>query len=280
MNAESLIEIDGSQGEGGGQIIRSSLSLSAVTGKPFRVINIRGGRKKPGLKNQHVLATQAAGRICNATITGDHVGSSSLTFEPNSPVSGTYEFRMQTAGSTSLVAQTILPLLICQPSASSVKIEGGTHNPMAPTFDFLQKSFLPQLENFGPQVDASIDRHGFYPRGCGKVCFEVQPCESLAGFELLERGALKSKSVTALIASLPTHIGEREIDTFCRKAGWSKNCGRVVEIEGSLSPCNILSVDLEYENVTASFTVFGERGKTAERVAQGLYRQTKGLPRQ
>ena len=270
-----MIEIDGSQGEGGGQIIRSSLALSAITGKAFQVHNIRAGRKKPGLKNQHALAVQATARICNARMEGASPGSSSLTFEPSNICGGHYEFRLGTAGSTSLIAQTVIPALMWADLPSTVILEGGTHNPMAPPFDFIQRSYLPQLEKFGPRVRAEIERPGFYPAGGGRISLQVTPCKNLLPFELLHRGSEIARKVVAMVSGLPTHIGQREIETICRKLDWRKNCGRVVNIPDPQGPGNAVLVEIEYENVTAMFTGFGQRGVTAEKVAQSVAREVK-----
>ena len=271
----TFIEIDGSQGEGGGQIIRTSLALSAVTGKPFRIKNIRANRKKPGLKNQHVVAATAASRICNAATDGISLGSSQLTFEPNPISGGHYEFEVGTAGSTSLVAQAVLPALIMADRPSTVVIRGGTHNPMSPTFEFLKTSYLPQLSRFGVSVTAEIHRRGFFPAGGGCVQFNIEPATSWQEFHLLERGQPTRTEVTALVSNLPTHIGRREIDTICRKAGWSSNQGRVITDEDSPGPGNVVWIELGYQQVTAIFTGFGKLGVTAEQVAGSTYRRAK-----
>lgn len=270
-----MIDIDGSQGEGGGQIIRSSLALSAVTGRPLRIFNIRAGRKKPGLKKQHVVAANAAARICNAHCKGVEIGASEITFEPNPICAGHYEFQIGSAGSTSLVSQTVLPALLTADGKSTLVIEGGTHNPMAPTFDFIQQSYLPQLAKFGANVDSEIERMGFFPKGGGRVSFEITPVAQWQGHELLESGVLKSKSVTALVSALPANIGTREVDKICRKVGWPANVGKVIEVQDPHGPGNVVSIALDYENVCAMFTGFGQRGVKAEQVANSCYRDAK-----
>ena len=270
-----MIEIDGAQGEGGGQIIRSSLALSAITGKAFRVHNIRAGRKKPGLKNQHVLAVQAARRVCHAKCDGDSLGSAKLTFEPGEICSGIYEFRLGTAGSTSLVAQTVIPALMMANQPSTLILEGGTHNPMAPTFDFIARSYAPQLAKLGPVVTAEIQRHGFYPAGGGRIQLHIQPSQKLNQLNLVDRGQERSKQVWALVSNLPNHIGQREVDTICRKARWSSHCGQVVAVKEPQGPGNVVLIEIEYENVTAIFTGFGQQGIRAERIASAVYRETK-----
>src|SRR4051812_32951839 len=159
--------IDGSQGEGGGQILRSSLALAAITGTPVRLEKIRAGRAKPGLQKQHLAAVRAAARICNGRLEGDELQSRELTFHPQEPCAGEYHFAVGSAGSASLVLQTVLPPLLLAAGASKVVVEGGTHNPMAPPFEFLRDTFLPTLSRIGATVTLTLDRHGFYPAGGG-----------------------------------------------------------------------------------------------------------------
>jgi RNA 3'-terminal phosphate cyclase (ATP) len=173
------IRIDGSFGEGGGQILRSSLSLSLVTGKPFRIENIRANREKPGVLRQHLTAVQAAAEVGSAEVEGASLGSKALTFVPGKIRSGEFRFAIGTAGSGTLVLQTILPALITAAGPSRIEIEGGTHNPAAPPFDFLQRSFIPLIERMGPKVKLELQRYGFYPAGGGRFVVEITPCEVL-----------------------------------------------------------------------------------------------------
>jgi RNA 3'-terminal phosphate cyclase (ATP) len=168
-----MITIDGSYGEGGGQILRTSLALSLVTGKPFSINNIRAGRKKPGLMRQHLTAVNAAAEIGSAAIKGNRIGSQEFTFEPEMIKPGNFHFAIGSAGSCTLVFQTILPALIIAGGPSEIILEGGTHNPFAPPFDFLAKAFLPVINRMGPKVDAVLEKPGFYPAGGGR--FIKQP---------------------------------------------------------------------------------------------------------
>ena len=158
-----MINIDGSQGEGGGQIIRSALALAAVTGKPFTVYNVRAGRKKPGLKRQHVTCVKAARDICGAQVEGDVLQSSKLVFVPGEIKPGEYQFSIGTAGSSSLVAQTVLPALMMAQAPSKVTVEGGTHNEFAPPYDFLERVYLRQVTKMGPQFAINIETYGILP---------------------------------------------------------------------------------------------------------------------
>src|SRR5215475_2833206 len=164
-----MLTIDGSVGEGGGQILRSALSLSLVTGTPFRIDNIRGNRRKPGLLRQHLTAVEAAARVGGAEGEGAVIGGRTLVFRPGSVRPGHYALSVGTAGSATLVLQTILPALVIASSPSELRIEGGTHNPLAPPFEFLAEVFLPLLERTGARVRIALERHGFYPAGGGTL---------------------------------------------------------------------------------------------------------------
>jgi RNA 3'-terminal phosphate cyclase (ATP) len=155
-----LIEIDGSQGEGGGQIVRSSLALSLLTGKAFRIVNLRAGRQKPGLKRQHLMAVEAASAIGNAEVTGAEIGSREITFVPGTVRGGSYEFRIETAGSMTLVLQAVLPALMLTENPSTVSLTGGTHNTMAPPFDFVARSYVPCVNRMGPKIELALNGYG------------------------------------------------------------------------------------------------------------------------
>src|SRR3954451_14429588 len=163
-----MLTIDGSQGEGGGQILRTSLGLSMLAGKPFRITRIRANRDKPGLMRQHLTAVLSAAKICAADVDGAAVGSSQLTFQPGPVTHGEYTFAISTAGSSTLVFQTVLPALLTAAGPSTLHLEGGTHNIYAPPLDFLQKSFLAIVNRMGPTVSIAVDRLGFYPAGGGR----------------------------------------------------------------------------------------------------------------
>jgi len=163
-----MITIDGSQGEGGGQILRSSLALSLVTGKPFSMEKIRAGREKPGLLRQHLTAVKAAAEVSRAQVEGNSIGSKTLFFVPGEIKAGSYRWAVGTAGSATLVLQTVLPCLLTADKTSNLILEGGTHNPYAPPYDFLAQAFLPVVNRMGPKASCSLERPGFYPAGGGK----------------------------------------------------------------------------------------------------------------
>lgn len=270
-----MIEIDGSQGEGGGQILRSSLTLAMVSGLPIRLTRIRAGRSKPGLMRAHLTAVSAAAEICNAHVDGAAISSRELTFQPGEVSGGEYSFRIGTAGSTSLVLQTVLPALLCADGPSTLRIEGGTHNPMAPPFEFLQRTYLPLVERLGPRVSSRLVRPGFFPAGKGEIEVTVSPSSSLGPLVLTERGNLIERRVQALVALLDERIGRRECRTLTEELDWPDDVATVVSINDSAGPGNALVCELRYENLNEVLVEFGERGKRAERVATQLARNVR-----
>ena len=263
-----MLHIDGSKGEGGGQVLRTSLALSLVTGQPFRMVNIRQGRSKPGLMRQHLTAVQAAAAVSGSSVEGAAVGSTDITFRPGTPRGGDYHFSVGTAGSATLVLQTVLPALMLAPQRSTLVLEGGTHNPLSPPFEFLARAFLPVLRRMGPTVSATLEKPGFYPAGGGRFRVTVEPCSALGGLELLERGALRSHGARAVVASLPVSIAERELLAIHRRLGWPWTSLSSERVENADGPGNVVLIELESENVTEVFTAFGERGVPAEVVAE------------
>ena len=269
-----MLQIDGSQGEGGGQIIRSSLALSAVTGKAFEVRNIRGGRKKPGLLKQHLTGLKAAREICGAGVTGAELHSSQFTFAPGSVQTRGFRLSIGSAGSATLVAQTVLPALITADGKSSIEIEGGTHNMAAPPFDFVSESYLPLVSKLGPQFESNIQTYGFFPAGGGNIKIEIDPVPELKSLQLIDHGGTYQPTVTALVSRLPVHIGEREVTKIRRKAGWKLRDCQVRNITNSPGPGNCVMIRLKFPNVTEIFTGFGKKGVTAEQVATNAWQQT------
>jgi RNA 3'-terminal phosphate cyclase (ATP) len=263
-----MLTIDGSQGEGGGQILRSALALSLVTGQPFRIDKIRAGRRRPGLLRQHLTAVQAAAQIGQAGVCGASSRSARLDFTPGEVVPGEYHFDVGTAGSTTLVLQTVLPALLTATGPSRLSFAGGTHNPFAPPFDFLQRTFLPVIERMGPRVAAVLEAPGFYPAGGGRFHVTVEPVARLARCELMERGGVRRVSARAIVANLPRHIAERELGVVERKLGWPGACLRVEEVSGSPGPGNVLLIEVACEQAVEVFCAFGERGVRAELVAE------------
>lgn len=267
-----MIEIDGSHGEGGGQIVRSSLALSMVTGQAVSITNIRARRKNPGLARQHLTAVQAARRICRGGVEGAELRSQQLVFGPGAVQAGQYTFDVGTAGSTSLVLQTVLPPLMIADGPSQLRLQGGTHNTMAPPFDYLAEVYLPLVERIGPQFRCELVRHGFYPAGGGEAIVHVQPRSRLNSLTLLHRGRLLQQDARAIVSRLPLHVAEREIGALRARLRWKKKHFRAEEVD-SPGPGNVILATLQFENVTEMFVGFGQRGVPAERVAGGVARE-------
>ena len=262
-----MIEIDGSHGEGGGQILRTSLSLSAITGLPFRMTSIRIRRSKPGLRRQHLTAVRAVAQICNADVEGDRVNSTELSFKPRKVNAGRYTFDVGTAGSTTLVFQTVFPALLCATNEPSyLTFIGGTHNHGGPPWHFLDRVFLPVLRQMGAVVSIQLERYGFAPAGGGRWSAVVTPSK-LHPIELHTRGSQVTSEASAIVSNLPESIAERELAVIRRNLGWSRQtlviCRRLRRSGQHRDAIRIFSND------TAELTTgFGQRGVPAETVAR------------
>ncbi len=205
-----LLTIDGSEGEGGGQILRTALALSMVTGRPFEIVSLRAGRKRPGLRPQHLAGVRAAAKICSATVTGDSIGSRTVRFEPGAVRKGTYEFDIGTAGSTSLLLHSLyLPLALAS-GRTVLRLTGGTHVPFAPTFHYLEGQWAPLLRRIGIEVELQLLRAGYYPEGGGQIRAKVRPAPSIQPLVLEARGRLKSLEGLSAVSNLPRSIGDRQ----------------------------------------------------------------------
>lgn len=271
-----MITIDGSEGEGGGQVLRNACALSLVTGQPFRIHTIRGGRQKPGLMRQHLTAIEAACRVGDADCDGLEIGASEIVFRPGAIRAGDYQFAIGTAGSTGLVLQTILIPLLFAEGPSRVVIEGGTHNLAAPPFDFIERVFLPLINRMGPSVEARLIRHGFFPRGGGQIEIEIAPAP-LAPIECIDRGARTHVSATVLIAGLPFEIAQRELDT-ARKLlpDWPEDAFAARQLPEELGPGNALLLEAGFDHATEIVTGFGKLGVSAESLAKNAAQRLAG----
>jgi RNA 3'-terminal phosphate cyclase (ATP) len=261
-----MIVVDGSQGEGGGQMLRSCLSLSTISGRPLRIEKIRARRSKPGLMRQHLTAVQAAQQVSNAKVKGAEIGSAALVFEPGEIRPGDYRLAIGTAGSTTLVLQTLLPALLGAASASRLTLEGGTHNPLAPPWDFLDRTFLPLLRRMGAGVAARLERYGFYPAGGGRVVAEIEPCNRLSRLELLRVGETRPANARILVSKLPEHVARREAKTIVEMTGWRPE-QVVIETVDSPGPGNVALIFLGEGELVETIAAFGEKGVAAENVA-------------
>jgi RNA 3'-terminal phosphate cyclase (ATP) len=254
-------------GEGGGQILRSSIALSIITGTPIAIENIRAKRDKPGLRKQHLTAVLAAAEICGARVDGVHVGSSKLTFAPGKVAAGDYHFDIGTAGSTTLVTQTVLPPLILAEGSSRLSLVGGTHNIHAPPFDYLERVFLPLLNRMGPRVGVQLERYGFFPAGGGRFSVQIDPIGKLTPISLLVRGAVVRREARAIVAGLAPNIASRELAVVKSRLDWNDDELVARDLGQGYGPGNVVLLEIESEQVTELFTGFGERGVPAEAVA-------------
>ena len=283
------VEIDGSHGEGGGQILRTSLALSIITGKPLVMTKIRAGRAKPGLRRQHLTCVEAAAAMCGAELRGATVGSQHLTFTPREATTETeLAFDIGTAGSTTLVVQTILIPAIIAGKKLHFTVAGGTHNPMAPPFDFLDRVFAPCLRAMGARVELELDGYGFVtgaPSGSkprdkrdfydaptanrGRIAVSIEPGE-LAPIALDTAHAITSRHAVAIVAGLPTHVATRELEIVRERLGFAHSECEVRELSGG--PANLLMIEIERgappaRPIRELITVHGEKGLRAETVA-------------
>jgi RNA 3'-terminal phosphate cyclase (ATP) len=263
--ADTLV-IDGARGEGGGQVLRTSLSLAAITGRTIRIDNIRARRAKPGLQRQHLTCVKAAAAICDAELRGAQVGSGRVDFAPQAVRAGDYTFDIGSAGGTGLVLQTVIPILLGAPGPSTVTVIGGTHNPMAPCFDFLARAFAPILARMGGGLTLAIERHGFYPAGGGRVTCAITPA-SWRSIALCDRGPVTRRAARVILARLPTHVGDRELAVVQARLGWAPDECAVVATE-AVSSGNALLLEVERGGVVELITGFGEKGVRAELVAE------------
>lgn len=276
LMTKNLVELDGSQGEGGGQILRSGLTLAMCTGQALLLKNIRAKRSKPGLMRQHLACVMAAAEVSGARVEGAELGSQSLRFEPGPVRAGNYSFKVGSAGSCTLVLQTVLPALMLADEPSRVVLSGGTHNPMAPPFHFLQKCFAPLLHKLGVGLSLELRRHGFYPAGGGEFVAVIEPArDGLKAFDVLERGPLREAYAECVIAALPLGVASRELAALGGLLGWPDEQLHVRGARQNEGPGNVLMATLAHEHITELATSFGEKGVSAEQVAGAVAREVK-----
>ncbi|TNC84007.1 MAG: RNA 3'-phosphate cyclase [Thalassolituus sp.] len=261
-----MIVIDGSQGEGGGQIFRTALTLAMCNGETVRIENIRAGRAKPGLLRQHLTCLRAAQAICNAQVSGDKLGSQKVTFTPGSVQPGEYRFAVGSAGSTTLVFQTVFLPLALSRGESELYLEGGTHNDMAPSVDFINHSFLPVLAELGWATELELERYGFYPSGGGAWRVRIHPAGTIRALALAQRGEISEQRAVAVSANIPAHVTARELEQVHKRCYWPK-ADLQQKLVRSIGPGNIVSLRLKMPELTAVFEASGAKAITAERVA-------------
>ncbi len=267
MSGMETVYIDGSTGEGGGQILRTSLALASITGKPLHIDNIRAARRNPGLAKQHLVCVQAACEICGGRCRGAALGSKALDFEPGPVRSGDFSFDIGSAGSASLVIQTVLPALFLADRPSTVTVIGGTHNPMAPPFDFLAETFLPAIATAGFRADCGLIRHGFFPAGGGKMTIDVQPWQRSANqkIDLCEPVGEPQIHGRIYTAKLPAHIVQRQ-ERLLLQSGLNMEDVEHIEVSDSAGPGNCVMIRLCSSSRTIVFTAFGMKGRPSAEV--------------
>ena len=261
-----MIEIDGSMGEGGGQILRTAVALSAVTGKGFRAHSLRRGRPNPGLARQHLASVEAVARVCGAEVEGAGLGATELTFRPARIRPGKYRISTGGAGSATLVLQAVLPPLALAPGPSEINLEGGTHNPYAPPFEFLEWTLAPLLRRVGIRLDLQLHRPGFHPVGGGRMTARIEG-GSLEPLTLEHRGPILRRRARAIVSALPSHIAQRELDTVATGLGIQEDDLEFVQVPDPAGPGNAVLVRVDGAEVGEVFTGFGRRNVPAERVA-------------
>ena len=273
------VVIDGSTGEGGGQILRTSLALSCITGRSLHIENIRAARRNPGLAKQHLSCVQAACRICDGKCQGAGLGSKVLDFQPGPVQGGDFYFDIGSAGSASLVIQTLLPALFLADKPSTVTVTGGTHNPLAPPFDFLAETFLPAIATGGFQGNCKLIKHGFFPAGGGKITFDVKPWQKSApgGQQIINLcQPTKQFQIHALVytAKLPAHIARRQQKLLLQSKLNIQNIQHI-EVTDSDGPGNCVMIRLCGSNRVTVFTAFGMRGKPSQNVVSEVVNLAK-----
>jgi RNA 3'-phosphate cyclase len=277
-----LIDIDGSYGEGGGQILRTALALSAVLKKPFTIHHIRSKRKNPGLQAQHLEAVKALARITEADTEGVQFGSQKISFSPRNILPGDYQFEVRTAGSISLLLQAIFLPLCLAPGTSRLVLVGGTHVPWSPSYHYLSEVLLSTLKLIGISVIATIEKWGFYPRGGGRIQMEIHPIGELKPSHLVNRGSLRKICGLSATSNLPKHVAERQKENALKRIHEDLEIDTDIKLcyhVPSNGPGSFLFLLAEYEKTVAGFSSLGSRGKPAEKVADEAVNALKDFNR-
>ena len=271
--SENLLELDGSFGEGGGQILRTSLALALITGRGFHLRNVRAGRSKPGLQPQHLAGVRAAATLGQAQTRGASIGSTDLEFVPGQVKSGKYRFEIGTAGATGLLLHAVyLPLALRGETPSELTLVGGTHVTTSPCFHFLDVTWRNYLRLCGLHLSLRMQRPGFYPRGGGSVLVNIQSCSELTGLQLPQRGPICATGFSA-VAGLPDNIARRQARRAVYRLGHAGLDAEFEEQSWEGGPGTVLAVELSTAPVPTLFFALGARGKPAEKVADELVDQ-------
>lgn len=268
MGKKDSIVIDGTYGEGGGQILRTSLSLATITRQSLKLVNIRGGRKKPGLRPQHLTAVQACASVCGAKVAGAKLGEKKLTFTPGEIRPGSYEFHIGTAGAATLVLQTILPPLSMANGVSSLVVRGGTHVPWSPPYHYVAQVFVPTIDRLGFKCEPQINRWGWYPKGGGEIQVRLEPHNPFESFNLDQPFELRRITGISASSRLPEHIRVRQkgqLQARLQKAGIQAEI-ELLDIRAQ-NPGTLVFICAQGKDSVAGFSSLGARGKRAEQVA-------------
>lgn len=263
-----FIDIDGAAGEGGGQVVRTSLALAMATGAPIRIRRIRARRARPGLLRQHLTAVHAVAEACGARVRGGQLGARELELVPSTIRHGDYAFAIGTAGSAALVLQTLVTGLLRTEGESRIVVEGGTDNTAAPPSDFLVHVWAPLVRALGADLHVEVERRGYYPAGGGRLVASLRVPAGLSGFERMERGVTLERRAIARVSALPPNIAHRELVTLKRALGLGRDELTAEEVEHPRGPGNTAALLWRCEHAVEVFTGFGERGKVAEDVAR------------
>jgi RNA 3'-phosphate cyclase len=263
-----MIEIDGSWGEGGGAITRIAVALSAITGKPCKIFNIRSGRKNPGLQAQHLKGVEAAAKICDADLKNARIGSQEIEFVPKKIKGGKFSVDIGTAGSVTLVLQTLIPICIHADKDVELEITGGTDVQWSPNIEYFQEVFCRNVKRMGIEIESEIVKYGFYPKGGGKVKVRIKPCQKLKSLSMIERGSVNRYDVRSIASKSleKSKVAERQIEG-AKKIIPKFDC-EYFEYVDTLSPGSTTHIHAHCDNSELGATVYGELGKPAEKVGE------------
>ncbi len=270
----NMLEIDGSQGEGGGQIFRTALSCGAMSGQPVRITRIRANRDKPGLKRQHLTGARAVAEICGGKLSGDELHSSELILEPGEIRGGDYHFAVGSAGSVVLVAQTVIPVLFKAATPSTVVIEGGTHVQGAPVFEFFNDVYLPQIRKMGCDVTATLERCGFFPAGGGRIRLDITPLRDAKPYAMLDAGALKGVEVVAIFSGIGAAIAKAEVEIIASHLEALNPVTKIREVNAACAG-NAVYARFDYEHITEVFSAIGSLHVSRKEVAKSVVKRVR-----